>query len=65
MIHFKLQELVHILTLCAAHDSRVCPVCDAIVMQLTMDMKRRFEHPVGEGGYPPSTKQDEVEDLPF
>jgi len=63
-ISFTERELVHILSLAAAHDALVCMKCDSIVTQIAWAMREVRKYSWGEGGDPPSTK-DKLEELPF
>jgi len=55
------QEVLHILSLSAAHDYRLCRTCDAIVTQVAWKGKRNFGNLGGRGGTPPPPKVDSNE----
>jgi len=60
-VDFKLQELLHILTLCAAHDFMVCRTCNAIVTQISWTEWRKNETLGGRGGTPPQPNSLETD----
>jgi len=59
------REWMHIVTLCAAHDTRWCRVCDDIVMQISLAAASALKDARGEGGDPPSTNSNDAERPPY
>jgi len=72
-IHFNEMDLAHILTLCAAHDTKMCRRCDDIVTQILYQLRAENETVGGWGGAPPTSNGPRdsghnipsLEDLPF
>jgi len=65
-LSFSESELMHIMSLAAAHDARFCRLCNAIVMQISWAWRSQNENLGGGGGTPPDPEDRGSEsDLPF